>query len=459
MSTSEQNIPGPIQGQTRLLLSLGFGGLLLLLAFLGLSAISFFSRVENQQAQIRKDYVERDGTLGRLRGDIYLSGTYMRDYLLDTSTLSGPATGNETHEAKFSAEWQAILGALALYRGILHQEERPVFDQLNRELLDYHDQLQRTFAWTVDDRRARGAGFVQEQVLPRRMTAIGLVDRLHEASDRQLEISSRAIGETFASFRLKLVVLLIATGAIGLLLAGFTMAWLLSLERAAASTLQEVLRTRKELHELSGQLVSVQEDERRRISRELHDEVGQVLSAMMLGLGNLRSALKTNDREEALEQVHLIEDMTERNANVVRNISLLLRPTMLDDLGLVPALRWLAREVSRTNRMEVDVSSVDELEDLPEGHRTCVYRVVQEALRNACRHSGGQRVHVSVWMTESQLRIDVQDDGKGFQPSLETGVGILGMEERVARLGGKLRVDSSPGQGTTVHFELPTVAA
>jgi signal transduction histidine kinase len=237
------------------------------------------------------------------------------------------------------------------------------------------------------------------------------------------------------------------------------MAWLLSLERAAASTLQEVLRTRKELHELSGQLVSVQEDERRRISRELHDEVGQVLSAMMLGLGNLRSALKTNDREEALEQVHLIEDMTERNANVVRNISLLLRPTMLDDLGLVPALRWLAREVSRTNRMEVDVSSVDELEDLPEGHRTCVYRVVQEALRNACRHSGGQRVHVSVRMTESQLRIDVQDDGKGFQPSLETGVGILGMEERVARLGGKLRVDSSPGQGTTVHFELPTVAA
>ncbi len=106
---------------------------------------------------------------------------------------------------------------------------------------------------------------------------------------------------------------------------------------------------------LSAELLSAQESERRRISRGLHDEVSQVLSAIMLGLGNLRSAIDNEDREEALSQLQLVQDMTQRNASVVRNISLLLRPTMLDDLGLLPALKWLAREVSRTSGIQVDV--------------------------------------------------------------------------------------------------------
>src|SRR5581483_8617140 len=174
------------------------------------------------------------------------------------------------------------------------------------------------------------------------------------------------------------------------------------------------LRAREELKQLSAELVSAQEMERRRISRELHDEVGQVLSAMMLAVGNLRSALRSRNSEEAARQLQLLQEMTEQNARVVRNISLLLRPTMLDDLGLAAALKWLAREVSRTGAMQVDVAAEDCPDDLPEEHRTCVFRVVQEAVRNASRHSGASHVRIYAHRDGPKLRVSVQDDGKGF---------------------------------------------
>jgi signal transduction histidine kinase len=177
---------------------------------------------------------------------------------------------------------------------------------------------------------------------------------------------------------------------------------------------------------------------------------------MMLALGNLQSSLNTNNKEESLRQLQFVLDMTERNAGVVRNISLLLRPTMLDDLGLVPALKWLAREVSRTSPVAVDVLADDCPEDLPEDHRTCVYRVVQEAIRNAVRHSGARHIRIRVSPAgDKRLRVAVEDDGSGFDPEQERGLGILGIEERVVQLGGTLTVDSQRGRGTAVNFELP----
>ena len=176
---------------------------------------------------------------------------------------------------------------------------------------------------------------------------------------------------------------------------------------------------------------------------------------MMLTLGNLGSSIKANRPEEALRQLQHAQDMTEENARVVRNLSLLLRPTMLDDLGLLSALKWLAREVSRNTDVQVDVAAEDCPDDLPEEHRTCVYRVVQEAVRNVTRHAAARHVRVYVKREAQALRVSVQDDGKGFDAGQETGVGILGMKERVMRLGGCLKVESERGRGTIVSFELP----
>src|SRR6185312_6335567 len=215
--------------------------------------------------------------------------------------------------------------------------------------------------------------------------------------------SSAAVSVLLSSFRMKLLALLVLTVLGGITLAGIALWWLLRLEHESQLRFDEVVSTQQELKRLSAELVSAQESERRRISRELHDEVGQVLSAIMLGLGNLRSAIKDENTAEAFRQLQLVEDMTGRNASVVRNISLLLRPTMLDDLGLLPALKWYAREVSRTGPMAVEVEADAFVDNLPEEHRTCVFRIVQEAVRNAARHAAARQARIQISEREGLL--------------------------------------------------------
>jgi signal transduction histidine kinase len=258
-----------------------------------------------------------------------------------------------------------------------------------------------------------------------------------------------------AALRFRLMLLIALTVLTGVALAALVLWRLLRLENESSLRFQEVLGTREELKRLSAELLSAQENERRRISRELHDEVGQVLSAIALGLGSARSALKDDHREEVFRQLQSLLEMVERNLGVVRNIALLLRPTMLDDLGLVPALKWLAREVSRSGPAEVDVIADAFPDDLDEEHRTCIFRVVQEAVRNAARHSGAKLIRIYLREEAATIRASVRDDGQGFDPTQEKGLGMIGMQERVVHLGGRLHVDSEPGRGTIVSFELP----
>ena len=128
---------------------------------------------------------------------------------------------------------------------------------------------------------------------------------------------------------------------------------------------------------------------------------------------------------------------------------------MLDDLGLVPALHWQAREVSRRTGLRVDVDADEAADDLPEEYRTCIYRVVQEALQNSSRHAGARTVRISVHHGGGRVLLRVQDDGKGFEAAHVRGLGLIGMEERVTHLNGELHVRSRSGEGTTLEVELP----
>jgi signal transduction histidine kinase len=434
----------------RFLLWVGFGGLLLLMGVIGLSALSFFYQIEIRQERIRQAYVERERTLEKLRSDIYVSGTYIRDLLLDSDESLAA-----NHRADYLESRRRILAGVAEYRRLLQPEEEEAFQQFQAELNAYLAVLAPALDWNTQQRREQGFSFIREQVLPRRMNMVSLADRIQQVSERELEASSQRVNELFSSFRLKLLTMLLLSVAIGLTLAGFTLWRILHLEHESEMRFLEVARARAELQQLSAELLSAQESERRRIARELHDEVGQALWAMMLGLGNLSSSLEQNNLEEARRQLQMVQEMAEKNAAVVRNISLLLRPSMLDDLGLIPALKWLAREVSRTTPLEVEVTARDVSIDLPEDHKTCVYRVVQETIRNSSRHGAARHANISIDHDERALHVTIQDDGKGFAPSEEKGVGMLGMEERVVRLGGLLRVNSERGRGTTVSFELP----
>ncbi len=305
--------------KTKVLLGLGFGGLLLLVAVLGLSGMTFLYQVDVRQERLRRDYVERDRTLSRLRTDVYLAGTHIRDLLLNPENEA--AAAKEFEATRADGEKQ-IENCRKLTRG----KDQTASEQLRRELLGYFETLAEPQHWTESERRSRAYRFTEDIVLPRRMAGIGVIDRLQSLSDSQMEDSAEDVSRMFATFRVRFVVLLTAAAAIGLALAGISMWRLLELERVSGEA-------REELKSLSAKLLSAQEEERRRISRELHDEVGQVLSAMMLGLGNLRASLRRGDTHEALHQCQLVEEMTGRNAMMVRNLSLLLRPTMLDDLG------------------------------------------------------------------------------------------------------------------------------
>ena len=207
-------------------------------------------------------------------------------------------------------------------------------------------------------------------------------------------------------------------------------------------------------HRVAARLVSAQEEERRNISRELHDEVGQSLSALLMEAGNAAANVPA-DAVHVRQHVDSIKKLAEASVNIIRNMTLLLRPSMLDDFGLVPALEWQAREVSKRTGIRVQVAAADSAGELPDALKTCIYRVVQEALHNCARHAQARTVRVVVSQEDSRIVLSVEDDGRGFDARRVRGLGLVGMEERVRHLGGAFNINSSPGAGTRLKIELP----
>jgi signal transduction histidine kinase len=204
---------------------------------------------------------------------------------------------------------------------------------------------------------------------------------------------------------------------------------------------------------LAARLMMAQEEERRRISRELHDQVGQTITVLTMELTRLQAKVPPGD--PIYVGLETCMQLAEDNAAIVRNMALLLRPSMLDDLGLVPALNWQAREVLRRTGMQVTVEAQDACNRLPDDYRTCIYRVIQEALHNATKHAKAAHAYVTVRQEALRIRVSIEDDGCGFDTRHQKGMGILGMEERVRYLGGVLQIDSHPGRGTSVSVLLP----
>lgn len=408
--------------------------------------------IQARNQRIRTDYVERSRVLEQLRSDIYLSGTYVRDFLLETDNVRA-----ESYRTDFELTRTRIRQGVAEYRAMPHPQEAAVFPHLARALDAYFDALKPALEWNSDERRKLGAAFIRQEVLTRRMTMINLANQVSQVNQRQLESGNRLVEQLFWSFRRRLVFVLVLTVSVGILLAAFSTARILQLEREAAQRLQEVAQARREAQDLSAKLVDAQEEERRTIARELHDEVGQSLSALILGIGNISRTQSVAGDTGLQEQMQSLRTLAERSVTVVRNISLLLRPSMLDDLGLIPALQWQAREVSRFTGIRVSVAAEEVNDELPEEYKTCIYRVVQEALHNCQRHAGAKNVRIQVQQSAHALMLAIQDDGRGFRPARDRGLGLLGIEERVHRLNGTLTIDSEEGKGTLLSIALPVL--
>ncbi|MEN6604694.1 MAG: sensor histidine kinase, partial [Bryobacteraceae bacterium] len=192
------------------------------------------------------------------------------------------------------------------------------------------------------------------------------------------------------------------------------------------------------------------------IARELHDQVGQMLTAVRMEVGGL-AQLRGTDDGQFHARAQEARQIVEQALRAVRDIAMGLRPSMLDDLGLAPAIEWQARNFSRRSGVPVDVRVDGDLDGLPDSHRTCVFRVVQEALTNCARHARARSITISVHGRDGLLSLVVQDDGSGFgiHDSRGKGLGLIGMEERVGELGGHFEVLSQPQKGTLIRVELP----
>jgi len=284
---------------------------------------------------------------------------------------------------------------------------------------------------------------------------LSIADQIAQIDEQQLNEGNAQVASLFSQFRTRLVGTAVATFGLGLLLAAGSMSKILQLERESDARFAEIEEARKELKNLSARLVQAQEDERTAISRELHDEVGQTLSTLLVRLSNLSAAIPPSAARELKEHIEGVRELAQNSVQVVRNMALLLRPSMLDDFGLIPALEWQAREVSRNTTIRANLAADAIPEDLSEEHKTCIYRVVQEALHNSVRHSGASMVRITVKNSSGAIYVTVQDDGCGFRPEAGRGLGLLGMQERVTRLGGAFQIESEIGRGTLLAIELP----
>jgi len=196
-------------------------------------------------------------------------------------------------------------------------------------------------------------------------------------------------------------------------------------------------------------VVSAQELERRRLARELHDETGQALTSILLGLKGLEGS-------ESSEGIARLRELVVETLQDVRRLAVELRPQALDDFGLVPALERLTQGFAEQTGIAVDLEAGSAAERLPSEVETAIYRIVQESLTNVVKHARARRVSVLLARSDGKIKAVIEDDGKGFDPS-ETGagIGLVGMRERIALLDGTLTVESSEASGTTVAVEVP----
>lgn len=209
------------------------------------------------------------------------------------------------------------------------------------------------------------------------------------------------------------------------------------------------------------QIIETQENERRRISRELHDEIGQALTAIKFNLDMIEKELPQH-LPGLRGRLGETKSLSTQTLTAMRQLSMDLRPTMLDDLGLVPTLRWYIQNFSNRMNIHAHFESIGFDEKLPTQIETAFYRIIQEALSNIAKHAGANHIEISLEKRNSTLYASVIDNGKGFDlervlhpESPERGFGIIGMQERVSLLGGHIDIQSNPGLGTHIHIEVP----
>jgi signal transduction histidine kinase len=430
--------------KTWLVAALGLGSLVVLIAVSMLASSRKVQDIYAQLDRLNAHHRNVEAKLRALRSDVHLSSIFVRDYLLDVVRERAPEYREQLAEFR-----RTSVATLEELRPLVGHDDQ--ISSLEAKLAEYWEAFDPLFDWTPTEKILRSATFLRREVVPRREAVLSIAQSIEELNNANLTAQSAEVASRHAALRNDLRRLTWQTVLLGLVVALVVVFRLRFLERQSDEA-------EDHMRELSQQLVNTQEEERKSLSRELHDHVAQVLTGLRMELGRVeRIAAPLNARvgPAIAECKGLVDDMF----NTVRGLALGLRPSMLDDFGLQAALEWHVRDFTRRYAMNVDLKMEGDFDALPDKHRTCVYRVVQEALTNCIRHAHAQNVKISVHTPDGHLQVSVTDDGVGLDPiQRHNGLGLRGIDERVRELAGTMTISREAGGGTTVAVRLPLPA-
>lgn len=413
---------------------------------------------EEQTATARRAFTRGEQVLTLITTRVLLGSIYLRDALMTPTPDMREYYRRELTQIRGDVE-----AALPQYVGLVDTPgEREQWDQLQVELDNYWKS--REVAFTMEapadpDGLAAGAAVIRLQLVPARESILQIVASLTALERASIENHEDEAARFYLEGQRR--VLWLASLALG---AGFFVAVVASrhvgrLQREIETQRLAEQQNRRDLERLSARLVSAQEEERRSLARELHDVVGQALTAIKMEMGVALRGVEADSRARAsLEQARAIAETTLQS---VRDLSQLLHPSMLDDFGLPEALRAHLRSVSSRSRVQTQLT-IERLDDrLPQEIEICVYRIVQEALTNVARHSGASVCTVSVIRRDETLHLLIEDDGYGIDlevirsPNARRGLGLIGMRERAQALSGTFLIEKRREGGTRVSVTLP----
>lgn len=423
--------------QTWLVAALGLGSLVVLIAVSMLAASRRAEEIYAQLDQLNNHHRLVEANLRRLRSDVNLSGIFVRDYLLDVARERAPE-----YRERIAAFRSTNLATLEELKTLIKGDEQ--IESLQGKLTDYWQTFEPLFDWTPAEKIAQSAAFLRREVVPRREAALTMAQEIEELNNTNLAEQREEVARRLTGFRADLHRLLWQTLLFGLGVAAVVVLRLRVLE--GRSVVAE-----RQMRELSQQLVNAQEEERKHLSRELHDHVAQMLTGLRMELSRIER-VSASTAPAVAECKLLVDELFA----TVRNLSLGLRPSMLDDFGLQAALEWHVRDFMTRYALDVDLAVEGAVDMLPDKFRTCAYRVVQEALTNCVRHAGATRIQIGVRATVTQLRVTVKDNGIGIDPHRRgAGLGLRGIDERVKELDGTLTIARNDDEGTLLVVLLP----
>lgn len=429
----------------------GFAVVFALWLLWGYQLVRSLQQIERNVTSVHESYIRGEQTLSKIRTNVLLGSIYLRDALIDGATVRRDSYRREL--TRLRTEVEQLLGNYV--PAVSSEEEREHWARLQTELADYWASRDIAFtdqAKTPDD----AAILLRNRVVPKRDTVLQILDQLAALQNVANARHQQDIDALYQRVRTRLLSMGAGTLVVALLVAVMASRHVNRLQREIERQRRIEQNNREDLERLSARLVDVQEQERRALARELHDEVGQALTAVKMDIGIALRADVGPSVRSALEEAR---DISENTLRSVRDMSQLLHPSALDDFGLPATLTAYLRNFSHRTGIRAQLAETMETRLAPD-IEVCVYRIVQEALSNVARHSGATACTVSLNSGGGMLRLIIEDNGRGVGSIANRlpsgpGLGLIGMRERAQALGGTFSIRERDGGGTIVAVTLP----